>query len=426
MTDQASDRDATSDALLRELGTQLPYDRPDHDRREAVRSSLLVAATTERAPAPDRRWLLVGGGFVAGALAAAAAVLVIARPATPAPTTLASASSGAAEAQPYAQVESSSLAELERTRTPTESGGIDERVRVHGGTVRLAIPPTRRGDRVRVTTGDAEVEGTGTYEIVVAHETLASVTVLAGTAAVKLAGQSQPVFLSAGGSWRAPIARADLAGPNAPAPTPAATEVALAPTPGVVPSVAPVPATAQVAPAPVIARAPLTRPTSALPSRLAVTTPPAETAKPDVADAPALPPASEAGSGSDGAVARATTTEQHFQAGLARLRSGALADAIVELGAAAEAGDGALAADARYYQAVALIRARRGAEAERALVRFLDQAPTSTRRGRAAMMLGKLIVDRGDASSARPWFELAGRDADPAVAAAARAALGPR
>ncbi len=38
------------------------------------------------------------------------------------------------------------------------------------------------------------------------------------------------------------------------------------------------------------------------------------------------------------------------------------------------------------------------------------------------MMLGRLLADRGDASAAKAWFELAARDPDPAVAAAAKAA----
>jgi hypothetical protein len=63
------------------------------------------------------------------------------------------------------------------------------------------------------------------------------------------------------------------------------------------------------------------------------------------------------------------------------------------------------------------------------LVAFLDHAPMSLRRGRAAILLGKLLRDRGDAKSARAWFESALADGDPAIAAAAKAhldALSPR
>ena len=117
-------------------------------------------------------------------------------------------------------------------------------------------------------------------------------------------------------------------------------------------------------------------------------------------------------------------TEQHFAAGWQLLKQGKAAEAARELGVAADSdGDPALAADARYFQAVALARAGRKTEAEHALVAFLDHARTSLRRGRAAVMLAKLIAERGDAKSARAWFESALADPDPAVVAAARAGL---
>ena len=56
-------------------------------------------------------------------------------------------------------------------------------------------------------------------------------------------------------------------------------------------------------------------------------------------------------------------------------------------------------------------------------IAFLDHAPTSVRRGRAAVMLGRLLVGRGDRKTARAWFESASGDADPAVAAAGRAGI---
>lgn len=120
---------------------------------------------------------------------------------------------------------------------------------------------------------------------------------------------------------------------------------------------------------------------------------------------------------------RPSPTEQHFRAGWTLLRAGKATEAAVELGVAADTGDQPLASDARYFQAVALVKAGRGADAERALVGFLDQAPTSVRRGRAAVMLGRLLVERGDREAARAWFETAASDADPAIAAAARAGI---
>jgi TolA-binding protein len=116
--------------------------------------------------------------------------------------------------------------------------------------------------------------------------------------------------------------------------------------------------------------------------------------------------------------------EQHFAAGYALLQQGKPAEAARELATAADSdGDPALAADARYFQAIALARAGRKTEAEAALVAFLDHAPRSLRRGRAAVMLAKLIAERGDRDSARRWFESALGDPDPAVVAAARAGI---
>src|SRR5215216_2132560 len=65
-------RNAMSDDELRQLGKELPWDRPDDTRRDAVRSSLLLAAAKAGTrPASRSRYVAVGGAFAAGALAAA-------------------------------------------------------------------------------------------------------------------------------------------------------------------------------------------------------------------------------------------------------------------------------------------------------------------------------------------------------------------
>jgi tetratricopeptide (TPR) repeat protein len=115
-------------------------------------------------------------------------------------------------------------------------------------------------------------------------------------------------------------------------------------------------------------------------------------------------------------------TESHFAAGWQLLKSERYEEAAHELAVAADAG-GALAGDARYFQAEALTKAGHAPEAEHALVAFLDASPHSLRRGRASVMLARLIAARGDAKSARAWFESALHDADPDVAAAASAGL---
>ena len=119
-----------------------------------------------------------------------------------------------------------------------------------------------------------------------------------------------------------------------------------------------------------------------------------------------------------------TTWQLHFSSGWQLLRAGKSAEAARELAAAADAGgDDPLAGDARYFEAVALTKAGRKTEAEHALVAFLDRSPHALRRGRAAVMLGRLIAERGDSAAARTWFDSATHDADPDVAAAAKAGL---
>src|SRR5690242_14877958 len=113
------------DDQLRELANQLPYDRPDDARREAVRASLLQAAAADDAKRPA--WRIAAAGFVAGALAAAAALLVVVHsshaPAPGAPAAL-------AVPTPPAHVVASAAADFERHVTRTASG-TDELVRVH-------------------------------------------------------------------------------------------------------------------------------------------------------------------------------------------------------------------------------------------------------------------------------------------------------
>lgn len=456
---------------LQDLGKQLPWDRPDASRREAVRSSLLVAAS-DSPPRRAGRAVLVGAGFVTGALAAAAVALLLVR--SPAPT---------ATHENYAQIESSSVAELEHTSTLTSSGS-DEVVRIRAGKVRLAVPATRAGDRVRTKTGDAEIEGTGAYEVVVANDKLSSVAVSSGTAKVIVDGKT--VILASGETWSAPVLTADLSpqtpdrGTDGIAPT-----IGIEPTTGIEPpagiapkSANPVvdaqgptpswvrdvpsnvgeinqstesiatttrPATStsvtgshgtrSTVPAPTVidtsapsATTPsaTTRPSVTTPSittRPSITTTPSITTPPSTATTPTPPQPSITTNTTPSIATKPTSSsEQHFQAGWALLRDNKYSAAADELAIAA-AGDGPLASDARYFQAVALTKAGRAKEAEGALVAFLDGAPTSTKRGRASVMLGRLLIARGDTKSARAWFTAALGDPDASVAGAAKAEL---
>lgn len=422
MSDEHDDR-------LRELGTQLPWDRPDPARRDAVRSALLVAAA-ERDTRPSTRWYIVGGAFAAGALAAAAAVLLFVR-SDERPTPISAA-----------RIDASPAAEVERkvTRTPT---GVDEVVRVRSGSVSLSVGALRAGDHVRVATRDGEVEGEGRYQVVVAGDMLQAVTVAQGTATVRVTGQ-QAVFLSSGQSWQAKavVAHGDLSESGGPAPAPVPDPVAApapvpdsatAPVPVPVPAAAPAPAAAAapsaVSPA-ALASTPAREPTK--PPRQSPATEPTARASVEPAPAPAVtavdPAPQLAKTDVDPALAPKLTgpseVERRFQAGMALLKANKPAEAARELVAAADAGgEDPLASDARYFAAVALTKAGRKTEAERTLVGFIDHAPKSIRRGRAAVMLARLIAERGDKPAARAWFESALDDADASVVAAARAGI---
>ncbi len=405
----------TTDENLRDLARDLPWEPPTASRRDALRSSLLVEAASS-VRAPSRRWVGVGAAFTAGALAAAAVALLISRRA---PTGIDHAN--------LAQVTASSPeARIDHRVVATETG-VDEIVHVRDGKLAISIPAQRRGDHVRIQTSTAEVEGdAGEIEVVVVREALQSVTVKTGTARVIVLGQA-PVVLSAGQTWRASIITADLSPPPAAQPEldaqpsvagESATTIAVAP-------VAPAPsratttiASAPVAPSRTTAPAvPSTTSTIApVPPRVVAPTPdgtkPAlvvEGPTPTIVEPVKLEPAS---------------IEQRFQAGWALLRAGKAREAATELGAAADAApDAPLAADARYFQAVALVRANDPRAAERALVQFLDTAPKSLRRGRATVLLGRLLAERGDHKSARAWLESAAADPDPEIAAAAKAGL---
>ncbi len=527
MTDQPDD-------LLRDLAKDIPWDRPTAARRDAVRSSLLVEAAESvdaRVVAP-RRWTTIGAAFTAGALAAAAIALLVLRRPTP-----------ALDVTPAQITATTPDTRFEHRVVATETG-VDEIVQLHTGKLAITVPPVRQGDRVRLQTKTAEVEGNAggdpngsVMEIEVVADALQVVTVKSGSARVIVAGQA-PVFLATGQTWRASVivtdlspsdpkandakrvAMADTAAPsNDPidptattAPAPAATTSASTPT-STAPATASAVAPKATAPAPAIststapapsAPAPKTDPAPNAPAATAPKTAPAPTAsvstasKATPASTASAPTASKAAPASTasastaskapapgasastapnaapaptasvstapksttpsapgpspttpGPAAQAPTTapptpsvasgtqrtveakpdsrlviEKRFRAGWELLRAGKALEAAAELGAAADAApDQPLAADARYWQATALIRAGQPRAAERVLVQFLDRASRSLRRGRAAVLLGRVLAERGDRASATAWFESAIHDPDPAIADAARAGL---
>ncbi|MEP6860221.1 MAG: tetratricopeptide repeat protein [Deltaproteobacteria bacterium] len=443
----SSNRDDDLDVdQLSTLAKHLDAPAPDDQRVEAMRASLLRAAADDRREVKPR-WPFVVGGFSAGAFAAAATVMMVVH------FSHGSAKIKAAASEEHrAQIEASAAADFEREVTHG-ANGTDEVVRLHAGRISVAVSELPHGDRVRVAAKDGELEGEGTYEIAVTKDSIREVWVKEGSARLRIAGQEE-VFLASGQAWKAPVITADVT----PAITqtqmqtqPPATAAATSPTLAAPPShvATNVAATTAVATnavttiaAPTNAAQTPTGPAASKPPtnhvadgpRISSGTPKTEPApkdqtKPEVPPLQTMADASpnEAPSNAIAQLAKAkpvTGWQVHFSTGWQLLRAGKSADAARELAAAADAGgDDPLAGDARYFEAVALTKAGRKTEAEHALVAFLDRAPHALRRGRAAVMLGRLIAERGDTAAARTWFDSAAHDADPAVATAAKAGL---
>ena len=426
--------DQIDDDQLSVLAKQLDAPAPDEQRVEAMRVSLLRAAAEDRRE-PRSRWPFVIGGFSAGALAAAATVVMVLH-----------AGHGAAPAEHRAQIEASAAADFERQVTHG-ANGTDEIVRLHAGRISVAVAELPHGDRVRVAAKDGEIEGEGSYEIAVAGDSIREVWVKEGSAHLRIAGQ-QELFLAEGQSWKAPVITADvtraihtptpieapaIAKANAAPPTQALASPSSAIQPSTIhtPAVQ-APSAIRTPPSGASTSPPRPRVVAPHPSSGASATTPIET-KPDTTPAvPALRTMADASPNEapPNAIAQldqtkpVTAWQVHFSTGWQLLRTGKSADAARELAAAADAGgDDPLAGDARYFEAVALTKTGRKTEAEHALVAFLDRSPHALRRGRAAVMLGRLIAERGDTANARMWFDSATHDADPDVAAAAKAGL---
>jgi TolA-binding protein len=434
----SSERDDRDDDLdvdqLSALAKQLDAPTPDEQRVEAIRASLLRAAADDRREVKPR-WPFVVGGFSAGAFAAAATVMMVVH------FGHGTAKIVAADSEEHrAQIEASAAADFERQVTHG-ANGTDEVVRLHAGRISVAVAELPHGDRVRVAAKDGELEGEGTYEIAVTKDSIREVWVKEGSAHLRITGQ-QEVFLAAGQAWKAPVITADVTPapqtqPQTQPQTHALTQTQAIQTPTPTPTPAVV-AISPPSPAPTLAKQTPAHAAEQSASHrgaveTALTTKSADTptgeTKPQV---PALQTMADASPNEapPNAITQldkakpVTTWQVHFSTGWQLLRAGKSADAARELAAAADAGgDDPLAGDARYFEAVALTKAGRKTEAEHALVAFLDRSPHALRRGRASVMLGRLIAERGDSAAARTWFDSATHDPDPDVAAAAKAGL---
>lgn len=123
-------------------------------------------------------------------------------------------------------------------------------------------------------------------------------------------------------------------------------------------------------------------------------------------------------------VPRPSVEETDFVHGWNAYRSNDYDGAAVAFGRACDRGPSApMAEDACYWRAVVLLQQESWPEAAAALRRYLISFPDGYRAGQAALDLGHLLANAGDAAEAQRWFERAAEDPDPAVRDAAADAL---
>lgn len=357
-----SEEVAAHSAIARDM-RNLPVVEPSPDHARNIRAALLTAA---RVPAPAPSSTRFVWGFAAGVLAAAAVLaFVLMRPSEEQAPSLAHA-----ELIPH---EGAAL-----MRVASAEADI---ARLAHGTVTVA-----RGKRTRVITGDADVEGDGSFDVHVDRDHLRAVRVLEGRVVVRAAGAA-PKTLVAGERWEVELAQAE---PPAPAPI-------------VPPPVVDEPAPVDVVMAP-------TKPERAHhPKASPLKQPPQIRAEPAVT-APKI-------------VRAKRPIELLFDEGWAALAAGDAAKAAAVFDRAAKsAPDDPLAEDARFWHASALTRAKSSGAAA-ALDAFLARHGSSPRAGEASAMLGWLVIDR-DLDRAERLFKAAENDRAAAVRASAKKGLG--
>ncbi len=335
------------------------------------------------------------------------------------------------------------------------SGAPNEIIRLHSGRVTVAVDKLQADQRLRVLTGDAEVEVRGTvFDVEAKDDTLVAVRVIEGVVEVRRGGETHT--LGAGERWDAP-ALATVApvvkDDKAMAPEGGAIEVAGGTgddarvddprvgddgTDGKHVDAARPRGGVEVAGG-VGDDARLEGGRAARPvregrrnaARAQVKRPGVDRAR-DPAPARVLDPRPVAAQEMELApekVAPAaepdpTEAERHFQDAWRAFEAGDHREAARAFGRVGDKGpSGTLAADAAFWRAVALDRAGESERAEAALGAFLRGWPRGRRSGAARAMLGWKRLRAGDARTARHLFRASLNDPSPKVRASAQAGL---
>lgn len=323
------------------------------------RSARVLAAVLEETRAADQSargtrplWIW---GSLAGAAAAAAVAIVIGVRSTP-----------PAEVPPsaIAQVYRGTVRAHEGARFERVSGVPDEVVRLFEGKVSVDVDPLREGERFRIVVGDGEVEVRGTsFDVVAVGDALESVLVDHGVVDVK-PGSRPAVVLLDGQRWDARSSDGGEGEPTEATPPRALKE---------------------------------------LPARAAQPAPQAPSPPAPIPSAPSEPEVKHA--------APSLPMAEHFDRGWTQLREGRFGEAARTFEEAlAKYPSDPLAEDASFWRGVALARAKRSQDAARALAAFIDAYPTSPRAGEASVMLGWILLERGELDSAEARFRAAAAD----------------
>lgn len=386
---------------LRAAARQVPFRQPTPALRDALRDALIDAASAAP-PSPRRRRARTAAGLAL--LAAAASLALWLSPGVRATLFDAASRSALDVGQPRATVHAAIGADVEHTRRLRRDHpviGVDEVVRVREGHVAVSVEPHRPSERIRVLAGEVEVqvlavEVAASFHVAVEQNRLIEIRLESGRAALHFPDQ-ESIELEPGGTWQS-TGRSVAREPVPPPRTTGAQPGAAGPLPASPPSTA----------------GPARRGAGV---RASIAEDPPDADPTPRFDEPAnLPPPPIAGP--------ATASERAFGQGFRALRGGHHVEAADRLSQAIR-GDpgGPLAADARYWRAVALGRAGQARKARRALADFLAHHPASARSGAASVMLGWLLLEAGDRNAAARRFRAAAADRDPAVRSSAAKGL---
>ena len=397
---------------------------PTVERVTRVRTALLDAAAeipTRPEQGPARPWIFVAAALAAGGVGAMLWWAPIRSP----------------EVEPSRVARATVTASGNATfRRVAATPGRREIVRLAHGRIRVD-GPLEMSAPIVVASDDAQIDvGSSSAEVSVHQGRLLRVTALTGRVVIRR-GRRPAVVLEAGETWSRSEAPAPEAkqkrrrSPLSPQQTPPALEGRIPAKRGQAERAQPARRTTaqpdrgptvQTKGGPLAKRAPVkgTAPPggSARATNVGLTdvsdgVHPTEEGSPSgLASTPKAEPESPAASAAEGAFQRGW---RRFSRGDYRTAAEAFAEADVPGSPVLE--------DARYWRAVALVKADARGPADLALRRFVDLHPTSSRTDEAALLLARLRLLAADYEGARPWLQQAARSTRPTVRRRAEALL---